>query len=215
MASTKKTTTLELSQFVGTDVPGWLTDYNSDMSKIDAFAAKANSDISGAVQSANSANTTAQAASTAANQAVTTAQGAVNTANNAANIPNQWKTVNLENPASGVFTSYVGFVKYNKALGLAYVNLTANFAPGAMTMGQVCARIGSDFAPGNSLTIPGLFVGVTNTASTDGKNLSYTGAFKNDGSITFESTATADIAILRINGMFSLAGLGNGWAQST
>lgn len=215
MASTNKTVTLELSQFVGTDVPGWLTDYNSDMSKIDAFAAEANSNISEAEQKANSANTTAQAASTAANQAVATAQGAVNTAINAANIPNQWKTVNLENPASGVFTSYVGFVKYNKALGIAYVSITAIFTAGTVKMGQVCARIGSDFAPSNSLTIPGLFIGVTNTASTDGKNFSYSGAFKNDGTITFESTATSDTAILRINGMFSLAGLGNGWAQST
>lgn len=214
MASTNKTTTLELSQFVGTDVPGWLTDYNSDMSKIDAFASEANSNISEAEQKANSANTTAQAASTAANQAVTTAQGALTTANNAANVPNQWKTVNLENPNSGVFTYYNGFVKYNKALGIAYVNLTANFTAGAVTTGTVCARIGSDFAPGNSLTIPGLFIGATNTASTDGKNISYTGAFKNDGTITFESTATSDTAILRINGMFSLAGLGNGWAQS-
>ena len=36
MASTNKTTHYELSQFLGTDKPAWLTDYNSDMSKIDA-----------------------------------------------------------------------------------------------------------------------------------------------------------------------------------
>lgn len=35
MASTTKTTNLELSQFVGTDKPTWLTDYNGDMHKID------------------------------------------------------------------------------------------------------------------------------------------------------------------------------------
>ena len=35
MASTTKTTNLELSQFVGTDKPAWLTDYNGDMQKID------------------------------------------------------------------------------------------------------------------------------------------------------------------------------------
>ena len=35
MASTTKTTNLELSQFVGTDKPTWLTDYNGDMQKID------------------------------------------------------------------------------------------------------------------------------------------------------------------------------------
>jgi len=35
MASTNKTETLELSQFLGTDKPAWLTDYNGDMLKID------------------------------------------------------------------------------------------------------------------------------------------------------------------------------------
>ena len=35
MASTTKTANLELSQFVGTDKPTWLTDYNGDMHKID------------------------------------------------------------------------------------------------------------------------------------------------------------------------------------
>lgn len=36
MASTNKTTNYELSQFLGTDKPAWLGDYNSDMAKIDA-----------------------------------------------------------------------------------------------------------------------------------------------------------------------------------
>lgn len=36
MASTNKTTNLELSQFIGSDSPKWLTDYNADMEKIDA-----------------------------------------------------------------------------------------------------------------------------------------------------------------------------------
>lgn len=35
MASTNKTSNYNLSQFVGTDKPAWLADYNSDMSKID------------------------------------------------------------------------------------------------------------------------------------------------------------------------------------
>lgn len=35
MSSTTKTANLELSQFVGTDKPAWLTDYNGDMQKID------------------------------------------------------------------------------------------------------------------------------------------------------------------------------------
>ena len=43
MASTNKTANYDLSQFVGTDRPTWLGDYNSDMEKIDARM-KANAD---------------------------------------------------------------------------------------------------------------------------------------------------------------------------
>ena len=44
MASTNKTTNYELSQYVGSDKPSYLGDYNSDMSKIDA-GMKANADL--------------------------------------------------------------------------------------------------------------------------------------------------------------------------
>ena len=46
MASTNKTTNYELSQYIGTDKPTYLTDYNQDMTKIDAgiHAAKAEAD---------------------------------------------------------------------------------------------------------------------------------------------------------------------------
>lgn len=48
MSSTNKTTNYELSQFIGTDKPAWLTDYNSDMGKIDAGVAAAQSTATGA-----------------------------------------------------------------------------------------------------------------------------------------------------------------------
>lgn len=46
MASTNKTTHYELSQYIGTDKPTYLTDYNQDMSKIDTgiHAAKSEAD---------------------------------------------------------------------------------------------------------------------------------------------------------------------------
>lgn len=58
MSSTNKTTNYELSQFLGTDKPAWLADYNSDMNKIDA-ALKTNAD------NATAAGGIAEAASTA------------------------------------------------------------------------------------------------------------------------------------------------------
>lgn len=46
MASTNKTQNLELSQFLGTDKPAWLADYNSDMEKIDRAFEELSLDVS-------------------------------------------------------------------------------------------------------------------------------------------------------------------------
>ena len=74
MSSTNKTSHYELSQFIGTDKPAWLTDYNSDMLKIDTWLAAAAAEASGAQDTATSAASAAQAAQNTANQAVTSAQ---------------------------------------------------------------------------------------------------------------------------------------------
>ena len=58
MSSTNKTTNYELSQFVGSDKPAWLTDYNQDMAKIDAGIDAAQDTATGAdgKADANTAN---------------------------------------------------------------------------------------------------------------------------------------------------------------
>lgn len=98
MSSTNKTTNYELSQFVGTDKPAWLGDYNTDMSKIDAQM-KLNADAATAAGGSATAATTA--IGTLANLTTTdktnlvaainevdsnadTAQGTANSASNAA-----------------------------------------------------------------------------------------------------------------------------------
>ena len=48
MASTNKTQNYDLSQFVGTDRPTWLGDYNDDMEKIDAQLKQNADDIASA-----------------------------------------------------------------------------------------------------------------------------------------------------------------------
>lgn len=57
MASTNKTTNYNLSQFIGTDKPAWLSDYNQDMSKIDTGIHNAATTATGADGKADSANT--------------------------------------------------------------------------------------------------------------------------------------------------------------
>lgn len=58
MSSTNSTTNYELSQFIGTDKPAWLSDYNGDMAKIDAGIHTAQTTATGADGKADS-NTTA------------------------------------------------------------------------------------------------------------------------------------------------------------
>lgn len=55
MSSTNKTTYYELSQYIGTDKPTYLGDYNSDMSKIDAGIHGAEDKATTASQNAGSA----------------------------------------------------------------------------------------------------------------------------------------------------------------
>lgn len=91
MSSTNKTSNLELSQFIGTDSPKWLTDYNSDMQKIDAGVAavqtQANATdlvVSGhtsSIQANTQSITDQQTAITALRADVTAAQGSINTIN--------------------------------------------------------------------------------------------------------------------------------------
>ena len=99
MASTNKTSNYELSQFLGTDKPAWLSDYNQDMNKIDAQM-KVNADTatgadgkadanSTAIGTLANLNTTAKnnlvVAVNEVNTTATTAQSTANTANTTAN----------------------------------------------------------------------------------------------------------------------------------
>ena len=95
MASTNKTTNYDLSQFIGTDKPTFLGDYNSDMLKIDTQmkenadnVATAISGIETATTTANTANTNSQTAISTANSASTTASEANTNASNAQSTAN-------------------------------------------------------------------------------------------------------------------------------
>ena len=81
MASTNKTSNLELSQFIATDTPTWLVDYNGDMEKIDAGVGRVK-------ELAESASTQAVGVASglqATNQTVTTLSGQVANVQNQAN----------------------------------------------------------------------------------------------------------------------------------
>jgi hypothetical protein len=73
MSSTDKTTYYNLSQYIGTDKPTYLQDYNGDMSKID----KAIHDVNGVATTANQNAGSAVAKAEQANTNVTALQGRV------------------------------------------------------------------------------------------------------------------------------------------
>lgn len=83
MSSTNKTTYYELSQYVGSDKPTYLGDYNSDMLKIDTAIHTASDNANTALTTANAANSAATSASTTASTALSTAQTASTTATQA------------------------------------------------------------------------------------------------------------------------------------
>lgn len=56
MPSTNKTNPYELSQFIGSDIPSWLSDYNSDMLKINNAIQQAKTSADDAMSSAGSAS---------------------------------------------------------------------------------------------------------------------------------------------------------------
>ena len=88
---TNHTSNYELSQFISTDKPTFLGDYNGDMQKIDTAiagvgvtATGADTKADSAITAANSAASTASDAATLANTANTNANSALATAGNAA-----------------------------------------------------------------------------------------------------------------------------------
>ena len=103
MASTNKTTNYNLSQYIGSDKPTYLGDYNSDMQKIDAQM-KVNADnVATAISGSETAQTTANQANTTANQANTTANTANQTATSASTTANNAQST--ANSALGTATS--------------------------------------------------------------------------------------------------------------
>ncbi len=103
MSSTNKTTNYELSQFIGSDKPAWLSDYNGDMGKIDASIHTAQTTATGAdgkatanasaIGTLSSLTTEAKTNLVAAVNEVNTAAGtALNTATTAAGNATQAKT---------------------------------------------------------------------------------------------------------------------------
>ena len=114
MASTNKTTHYELSQYVGSDKPTYLTDYNGDMLAIDTGIYNAQTKADSAYTAAREADTKAGNAQTTANTAVTNAGTANTNIGTMANLNTTDKTslVDAINEVNNTL-NFTSFKEYN------------------------------------------------------------------------------------------------------
>lgn len=136
MASTNKTTNYELSQYIGTDKPTYLSDYNSDMLKIDTQMKTNATNIATAITGVENATTTANTANTTATQANTTAQTALSTANTAStNATNAQTTANSAlSTATSAQTAVNGILEKADTVAWTNPNPNSDFATGNITL---------------------------------------------------------------------------------
>lgn len=92
MASTNKTANYELSQFIGSDKPDFLTDYNGDMLNVDNTLASVNAKADAAEESALAATVSANSAQETASRALANVKGAYTLAQSAIDTATEAKT---------------------------------------------------------------------------------------------------------------------------
>lgn len=123
MSSTNKTTNYNLSQYIGSDKPTYLTDYNGDMFKIDAQM-KLNADnVATAIQGATDASTLASTANSTATTANTNANTAIaNNATTDAKLNDFMLKFNLSNRITynSANISFPGSVNYSNIEGCEF-----------------------------------------------------------------------------------------------
>lgn len=128
MASTNKTTHYELSQYVSSDKPTYLVDYNGDMAKIDTGINAAKTTADSASTAASNAQTAAEGAQTTANTAVTnaaTAQSGADTANTNIGTLANLTTVAKNNLVAAINELKTGVDDNSTAIGSINTAITA------------------------------------------------------------------------------------------
>lgn len=153
MSSTNKTSGLQLSQFIATDKPSWLGDYNSDMSKIDvgytAIKAEAEGASGSATDAKNIANEAKASATNAINQVTTLA----------ANIDGYTRHT-LQNPNVSKFSDYFMTIVRNPTTHIYVVLGVISLVPGqSISAEEVIGIVGDSFFPLTSADFTQFFSG--------------------------------------------------------
>lgn len=138
MSATNQTPNYNLPQYIGTDVPSYLGDFNKAMLDIDTA-------IKGVDNKATQANSTANTANSTANTAKSTAENAQEVANQTNTDISDWKTHDLT--ANGL-TLHFAFNKKLNLLGIWGTLEGGSFPGGYQDMGV----LPSDFLPNTAVT---------------------------------------------------------------
>lgn len=139
MSSTNKTTNYDLSQYIGTDKPTYLGDYNSDMNKIDAQMKKNGDAVASAMSTAGTANNNATQAKSQAETALKTATQAQNTAETAQNTA----STASQNATTALNTASAANNKANAAKGEVDKNVwvtSGNIVKSAYASGNIIVK---------------------------------------------------------------------------
>lgn len=222
MASTNKTPNYDLSQFLGSDKPAWLSDYNQDMSKIDtavktvadsATGADGKADANtAAIGTLSNLNTDTQANLVAAVNEVNSKAGtAQTTANNAATTGSQAKTkadalenyLKLSETASLTFTTNKGVIdstahlnvrrNSSGSLGKIYGNIFIRNLEG-QTGELIITTSDTGFRPTQAITFDGCaYMRVESTSYHIFRTIPVQYTLNTDGTITFSYPNMNDI----------------------
>ena len=148
MSSTNKTTNYELSQFIGTDKPAWLTDYNSDMGKIDAGVASAQNTATGADGKATANATAIGTLANLTTTAKTDLVSAVNEVNTNAGTASG--SASAAASAANLATQKVNALAAYLTLTKSVSALVANMTPssGTVNRGEIAIKTNDDYSYG-------------------------------------------------------------------
>ena len=231
MASTNKTPNIQLSQFIGTDKPSWLSDYNSDMLKIDTAVAGSDTGVSEAKATANNALSVANQANSKSdtntssistingqiqtiNNNITTVEGIANNATTLANNANQgitninngfnWTHITFSNPNSALFTGYTITGRYNKQLGLLSLFGRIQISTGNLPRGTVICTLPEAIRPNETKVIYLFCMGTSNTPN-DGIGF-LTADLGTNGNITSDANFDAPYSAIYFNEMLCMSG---------
>lgn len=231
MSSTNKTPNIQLSQFIGTDKPSWLSDYNSDMLKIDTAVGNSETGVSDAKAAANNALTIANQASTKGdtnasniatingqietiNQNITTVQGIANTALNNANNANSavsslsttidsWQTITFANPDTTNFTTYNFNARFNSKLQLLSIfGKIQGHGNNTFTAGKILATLPENVRPNEQKLIYMFGIG----ANTNGTLLMTAAYVQTNGNIVINTETAYPGNYLYFNMMLTTLG---------